>query len=82
MQLTATDQQFLVTALAAPRGESRVFNWRALAASLRVSFEAAEAAVRHLEKHGYLNRLPNDEAILTDAGRSKARELGNAPRQD
>jgi Mn-dependent DtxR family transcriptional regulator len=78
MQLTPTQQQFLIAALAASGRESRVFPLQAVADSLRYTPEDTEFAVKHLERHGYLNRLPEGEAILTDAGRARGMELESA----
>jgi hypothetical protein len=57
------------------RVAGRVFNLSDLRHCLQWERAECDMLTTHLEKAGLLNRLPNDEAILTTAGRKRVEEL-------
>ncbi len=63
---------FLAAAIQVSRGQSAIFRMQEACYYLKWSRTECDEVAARLEKDGLINRMPNDEAILTSAGRAIA----------
>jgi hypothetical protein len=64
--------EFLAAAIQVSRGRSRIFRLQEACNYLKWDRAVCDEISARLEKDGLINRLPNDEGILTTAGRVMA----------
>jgi hypothetical protein len=67
-------RQFLAAATRATDGDGKIFQLDQVCGRLRWGRDECERTATLLEKQGWLNRLPEGEAILTTAGINAAKD--------
>lgn len=77
MSTREKQEAYLAATAKVSRSPGRVFNLIDVCRCLKWDRTECETVSMQLEKAGLLNRLPNDEGILTSAGMARAKGAGD-----
>jgi Mn-dependent DtxR family transcriptional regulator len=70
-------EAYLAATMKVSKVPGRVFSLADVCLSLQWDWATCDEVSTQLEKAGLLNRLPNDQAILTSAGMRRVSDLSN-----